>query len=341
MSCRHLFACLVLWTGLAAQAAEPPISVPSPHAIDIPKWFSESFLELRDDIQDAARSGKRLMIYVGQDGCPYCQTLMQVNFSQRDIVDATRKHFVAVALNLWGDREVTWLDGRKLSEKALAAELKVQFTPTLLFFDEQGKVVLRLNGYSPPDKFRAALAYASAGGERKQSFSEFLQKQPAAATAPTPRLAFASHAPIDFSKLFAASDKPVVVIVEHGACHDCAELHRDGLKRPEVARLLKAFRVVQIGFVGTGNVIGQDGKILTESTWSREQNVTYVPTLMFFDTSGEEVFRNEGYLRPFHLATTLDYVASGAYLKEPSFQRHIKQRAEALRAKGEKVELWE
>ena len=33
--------------------AQPP--VPSPHAIDIPKWFTESFLDVKEDIRDAAR----------------------------------------------------------------------------------------------------------------------------------------------------------------------------------------------------------------------------------------------------------------------------------------------
>lgn len=52
-----------------------------------------------------------------------------------------------------------------------------------------------------------------------------------------------------------------------------------------------------------------------------------------------EVFRVEGYLRPFHLASSLAYVASGAYRDQPEFQRFIETRAAALRAKGEPVEL--
>lgn len=40
-----------------------------------------------------------------------------------------------------------------------------------------------------------------------------------------------------------------------------------------------------------------------------------------------------------HLASSLDYVASGAYRSQPEFQRFIEARAAALRAKGEQVEL--
>src|SRR5437763_3373208 len=49
----------------------------SPHAIEVPAWFSETFLDLREDVREAATEGKRLMIYLGQDGCPYCRALMQ------------------------------------------------------------------------------------------------------------------------------------------------------------------------------------------------------------------------------------------------------------------------
>jgi hypothetical protein len=52
------------------------------------------------------------------------------------------------------------------------------------------------------------------------------------------------------------------------------------------------------------------------------------------------VFRTEAYLRPFHIAGALDYVSSGGYLREPSFQRFLQAKAERLRSRGEAVDLW-
>jgi thioredoxin-related protein len=123
---------------------------------DIPPWFSETFLDLREDVREAARAGKRLMVYFGQDGCPYCKALMQTNFSQARIVDKSRRKFVGIALNVWGDRVVTGFDGAEVSEKDFARAMGVQFTPTLVFFNEKGGVVARLNGYYPPHRFEAA-----------------------------------------------------------------------------------------------------------------------------------------------------------------------------------------
>ena len=79
------------------------------------------------------------MVYFGQDGCPYLHRADDArNF--RSAASSRRRAgtLVAIALNLWGDRETKWLDGSTMTEKALARQLDVQFTPTLLFFDEKG-----------------------------------------------------------------------------------------------------------------------------------------------------------------------------------------------------------
>ena len=68
--------------------------------------------------------------------------------------------------------------------------------------------------------------------------------------------------------------------------------------------------------------------------------MAYAPTIVFFDTAGIEVFRIDAYLRPFHLASALDYVASQAYLTQPSFQRFIQARADRIRKAGGTIELW-
>ena len=78
---------------LLAMASGVRAQEPSPYAIDVPRWFTQSFLDFRDDIADAAREGRRMFIYFGQDGCPYCTQLMVTNFSQRPIVEKNAQAF--------------------------------------------------------------------------------------------------------------------------------------------------------------------------------------------------------------------------------------------------------
>jgi thioredoxin-related protein len=340
----RLLRCVAMALVIAASVASAHAAEafnPSPHAIDIPPWFKTSFLDLREDIAEAARSRKRLMVYFGQDGCPYCRELMRVNFSQKEIVEKTRMHFDAVAINLWGDREVTWLDGRRYSEKAFAAMLKIQFTPTVLFFDEQGKVALRVNGYYPPHKLSAALDYVAGRNEAREPFSEYLSRH--AREPSSGKLhgeAFFMKPPYDLARTRKAGAKPLAVFFEQKDCAACDELHAVGFRDKRLRTMLSEFDVARLELFGRAPVVTPSGKRAIEGEWARELGVAYTPSVVFFDAAGTEVFRLDAYLRPFHLASSLDYVASGAYHTQPSFQRYLQARAAKIRDAGGKVELW-
>jgi thioredoxin-related protein len=337
MSRHALWLSMLLLIGSTCIAAVP---APNSSAIEIPDWFKPSFLDFGQDIAEATKHRKRLMVYFGQDGCPYCRELMRVNFRQKDIVDETRKNFDALAINIWGDREVVWLDRRHYTEKSFAAFLKIQFTPTILFFDEHGTVVLRLNGYYPPHKFAAALQYASGGTQTHSTFAEYLAqsaREPASATLHDEP--FLRRAPYDFSGRRKGA-KPLAVLFEQKGCGGCDELHRTGFKDPRVSGLLEKFDIVQLELFGQAPIVTPPARRATEAEWARQLNVAYTPSIVFFDRDGEEIFRVEGYLRPFHLAASFDYVASGSYRKEPSFQRYIQARAKRIREQGGRVELW-
>lgn len=56
--------------GVFCPALTATAQVASPHAIDIPPWFSESFLDFKDEAVTAARAGKRLMVYFARTGAP-------------------------------------------------------------------------------------------------------------------------------------------------------------------------------------------------------------------------------------------------------------------------------
>jgi thioredoxin-related protein len=305
---------------------------------EAPAWFVDSFLDIREDVAEAAKDGKRLMLYFGQDGCPYCRRLMEVNFRQQPIVERMRRAIVPMEINLWGDREVTWTDGRKLREKDFAKMLKIQFTPTLLFFDEKGGIALRLNGYYPPHQFQAALDYVSGRLERKTSFSDYMKK-----TAAAP----ASAALLDQPFLLATRDlsrrpggKPLAVLFETADCAGCDELHKVGFAHPQVLREIGKFDVVRFSASDNGQLLAPSGKATSAARFFRELKIAYVPSIVLFDNRGREAFRIEAYVRPFHLAGAFDYVASGEHRREPSFQRFLQARSERLKAQGNAVDLW-
>lgn len=305
-----------------------------------PAWFHESFLDFSDDVREAAAAGKRVVLYVYQPGCPYCNRLVEHNFGQKDINETTRKHFEVIALNLWGDREVTVVDGRRMKEKDFARLVGVKYTPTLLFFDEHGEVVLRLNGYYPPHNFRIALEYASA--PRTVSYAEFFRaRETPPAGGKLNGESFFGPAPHDLDRSRAPGKRMLAVYFEQAHCDECDRLHARTLAYPATRELATQFQAVQLDLWADTPVVTPDGRKTTAREWARALNVNFAPALVFFDENGREVARADGFLKNFHIQSLFDYVLKKAYLTEPEFQRFLQARAEALREKGIDVNIWD
>ena len=335
---RTFTALVMLLFAFSAGAAVKKAELRGVGDVEIPAWFKHSFLDLREDVREAAANKKRLFIYFGQKGCPYCAELFNNNFSQKHIVDYTRKHFDAIEINLWGDREVIDFSGKAFTEKAFAASLKVWFTPTILFFNEQNETVLRINGYYPPHQFLAALRYVAEKQEKKMPFREYYAKlAPPPAAGKLHKQSFFVKPPYDLAKL--KSDKPIAVFFEQKDCASCDRLHKNIFKQPATLEQIKRFKVIQLDRWSDTPVVTPDGKKTTARKWADELDIAYIPTAVLF-VDGEEVIRTEAFLKAFHVQSVLDYAASGAYKRQPSLQRFIRMRADHLREQGVVVDLW-
>ena len=340
---KNLFVLLAMILLQPVIAAETPADVMQPGMVnpgfhEKPAWFKQSFLDIREDIAEAAQQDRRVLLYFYQDGCPYCKKLLETNFGLRDITDRTRKYFDVIAINMWGDREVTDLDGNSVTEKQFAADLKVMFTPTLLFLDEQGKVLVRLNGYYPPHRFGAVVDFVGQHREKEGSFRDYWAKlSPVAAKGVLHRDRSYLQAPYRLAER--KGNRPLLVLFEQKDCVHCDELHLDILQRKESVALLKGFDVVLLDMWSESPVQTPAGVQSTAAKWSKQLGVQYAPTMIMFDAGGQEVFRTEAYLKAFHIQSAMDYVLSGAYREQPSFQRYIQTRADALEAQGVHVDL--
>ena len=136
---------LPLWLGTAsAQTLPPPTGLAEPHVKPLKgddgiyhqAWFLQTFLDLKDDYQEAETKGRRFAVIFEQRGCIYCTKMHTEVLAQKYVNDYVRENFNIVQLDLWGAREVTDFDGQKMPEKKLAERWGVMFTPTIVFFKD-------------------------------------------------------------------------------------------------------------------------------------------------------------------------------------------------------------
>jgi len=127
-------ATLTALTGLTAQAWSAEIGEDGLHKQD---WFALTFRDVAEDIEAASEEGKRLVMVFEQRGCIYCAKMHEDLLSDPEVSDFIKANFKVVQYNMFGDEEVTDLDGEVLTEKTAARKWGYVFTPTLMFLPEE------------------------------------------------------------------------------------------------------------------------------------------------------------------------------------------------------------
>lgn len=308
---------------------------PLEDVIVYPAWFKESLLALDDALQEALEKDKKgLIVYFGQKRCAYCKKLMDINFRQDDIVEYTLQHFDVVAIDVWSPEEVSLPDGRTLSEREYAAALETNFTPSLIFYDGDGRIALRLRGYYPPYQHRAAIEYVADGHYKRETFAAYLERGDQTLRFEPGDLIedpLFERPPFQLDRRYGESGQPLLVIFEQGDCHACDVLHTDPLQKKIVRDPLGSLEIVQLDMRADTPVVTPEGNRTTASAWARELGLFYAPTLIFFDEKGKEIIRVDSVVQLTRLSNVLEFVLSKGYIESPNFLHWVaKTRGAAL-----------
>jgi len=334
-----VFLLLVASSAIAAEVSfdkgfvqfdDAPLEEP----LAFPDWFKLSFLDLREDIEEVRESGKQgLMIYFGQKYCAYCKQLLETDLEADDIQAYVREHFDIIGIDIHGDRTVTDLNGEELTESALAIREKTNFTPSLIFFNTAGDEVLRLRGYYPPYRFRAALEYVADAHYKDENFREYLARADVPLVFEPGDLideSFFLPGPYMLDRSAIPGERPLAVFFEQGNCHACDVLHTGPLQDPEIIARFEQLENVQLPFWSPTPVITPSGERLSARQWTEKLGLFYTPTLIFFDPQGREIMRVDSVVQFYRLRNVLDYVLSGGYREYPTFQRWRASRSPKL-----------
>jgi len=129
---------LTALTSPAARATESGLIAPTlgDDGLYHHDFFLQSFLDLSEDLESSHAAGKRLVVVFEQRGCIYCKQVNTELLADPAIHAYVKENYNVLQLNLFGDREVTDLDGKSLSEKELARRWGILFTPTFVFLPE-------------------------------------------------------------------------------------------------------------------------------------------------------------------------------------------------------------
>jgi len=324
-----LFGLLMLASaGLNAEAMDQYRIGPhgSGHA-QHPAWFKQSLLDLPGDLADARKAGKRgILIFFSQENCFHCQAFIETTLHDQTIVKRLRKRYDVIGLDIFSDNEVTAIDGRQTTVKNFAEHAKARFTPTLLFIGVESRVLLKIVGFYPPEKFAQVLDYLDGDHYQRMTLHAFLQntnrrKRPVEGSFvydpglfETPPLAL--NTPTQ-------PNRQLLVVFENPDW-----FHQRVLSDPSVRELLGRFRAVQLNAADhTRKIITPEGRRMTPAAWADELQINYEVAVIFFDNRGKEVHRIDSEFGRDRFLGSLQYVTEQAYLRHEQFLQWRKAQA--------------
>jgi thioredoxin-related protein len=134
MMIRRVIVAAVAIAAFSFQAWSAEVGEDGLHKQD---WFALTFRDVAEDIEAARDEGKRLVMIFEQRGCIYCAQMHEKILSDPEVSDFIKANFKVVQYNMFGDEEVTDLDGDVLTEKTAARKWGYVFTPTMVFLPEE------------------------------------------------------------------------------------------------------------------------------------------------------------------------------------------------------------
>lgn len=120
------------------------------------------------DLQKMAQSEKPLAVFFEQGKCHSCDLLHSGPLKQDDTLKEIQKMDV-VQLDMWSDKAVITPTGEATTAKKWAEKLDLFHVPTILFFDQSGKEIIRIDSIVQFYRLWGVLDYINKAGYKTET----------------------------------------------------------------------------------------------------------------------------------------------------------------------------
>jgi thioredoxin-related protein len=117
-------------------------------------------INLNQLVTEASKSNKHILVFLHITGCSYCLKMEEWTFDDDKVIEAIKKDFIFVDINV-RDEGLVIYDDLNVSKKKFAKEIGYNMYPSCLFFDKNGELVYDEVGYRDENKFLKTLELVS------------------------------------------------------------------------------------------------------------------------------------------------------------------------------------
>lgn len=129
-------------------------------------------VSLEEALEQAAREGKKILIDVYAEWCPYCQRMHGSVYTSREVLDAISDYYIWVKINVESTDKVSYY-GSEMSQAQFASALENKSVPTTYFMNSEGAIIGSQPGFIESEVFADLLNFVGSDAYLTQSFEEF------------------------------------------------------------------------------------------------------------------------------------------------------------------------
>lgn len=143
-------------------------------------FFHETLGDFTEELEIAREENKKaILIFFEMDECPFCHRMKETVLNQPEVQDYFRKHFRLYSVNIEGNTEITGFDGQQMTAKDYSFKVhRVRATPVFVFFDLEGKRIVRFTGATSGVKeFMWLGEFVEKGLYKKMNFTKYKRER--------------------------------------------------------------------------------------------------------------------------------------------------------------------
>jgi thioredoxin-related protein len=302
---------------------------------DYPAWFSENiFMDLTDNLSRIKSDGKKgLMVLFTTEGCSYCAVFIDQSLGDPEIARLVQDNFDSIGMEIFDDTEMVGPQGESLPIKVFAKQEGVMFSPTLVFYDPEGKQIFRKTGYLSTERFRQVLAYVIGDHYTSETYASYASRIEQEKTPVVEGIGLLDNPhfdeppyALDRSRLPAS--EPLLVLFEKNNCVECTDFHEVVLRDQEVSDTLNGFQVVRLDADDDKTPIqAPGGQSTTPAEWYLQAEFSRVPAMILVDPNGNEAIKTDALVLKQRMMNSLNYMLEEAYEKGWTYQRFARSKA--------------
>lgn len=127
---------------------------------------------LQSALESAEETGKKVLIDVYAEWCPYCEKMHTEVYTEKSVIEAVNEHYYLVKINIESQNEVNYL-GSRMTESEFAKMLNSSSLPTTFFMNGSGELLGMQPGLLSADMFEDLLTFVGSDSYESQSFEEY------------------------------------------------------------------------------------------------------------------------------------------------------------------------